>query len=518
MRSDRQYPRSRAGMVVRLLLAGLGLALILVGVHNARDNQRALEIVPRPASQAERAKGIVRGLATFYPEGAQPVPPCIASWKSGKSSKSTHFSGDNRVVLEGGDSYVLSETQKIELFRNEPPARPTNGGPVAKAYLSRIKPDVKTFSSVRCLSEREPVWLEACLSGKMLVGCAAPEDPILLTVGGAGVRKTYLTSHAQGGVALVVLGLTLILFAVASSFVHARAVITALAKQRGVSGPGVLLIVYIAIGVLGTIGASFAWPTIYGPWIFGVFVGILLLSLVVLAVVRVRTLGAARRVLLDTETTGLGSATAGEGELAVRVAPDAETVEGFRAGERHAIVRFHIVEGYEFKNSSNKTSTQVRDVAKSGFPKHVPIVDGTGRGVLAVEHCQIDGPAEPEITWAEGVPNAPPWLTDAVGALPRSASHRYYTAKWVVVEPGEPLLIYGGLERVLPSTVGAPDVAAYRFDPNIPLIRGREDAPALAYLGLESALLRAIAIERSALLFSLIAAGGSLIAVWFIFS
>lgn len=170
------------------------------------------------------------------------------------------------------------------------------------------------------------------------------------------------------------------------------------------------------------------------------------------------------------------------------------------------------------KNSNGKTSVQEREVLASGYPKFVPILDGTGRGVLSVEHCRVDAGEEPPITWADGAPAAPAWFFEAVSVLPRSDTHRFYRAHWVVVERGEPLLIYGGVDRVLPSSVGVPDGAAYRFDPNIPLVRGREDEPAFAYVGLESALLGAIARERVALALSLLAWGGAVAAAWVAFA
>ncbi len=514
----RQQQRSSTGGLLRVMLTLLGLVAIAIGVHNAQANEADLRRIPFPASKAERAKGVVRGLATFHPGGTFPVPPCIAGWKSGKNTKHTHFSGDNRVELEGGETYELSETQKIELFRNEPPRRPTGGDAATVSYLQRIKPDVREFQSIRCLSETEAVWVEACTKGKTLIGCDAPQDPILLTVGGPSVRATYLTSHAQGALALIVLGAVLALLGVTAWFVHLRAVVKLLARKRGVSPPGVLLFVYIAIGAVGSLASSFAWTTIYGPWFFCVFVAIFFSSVAVLVVTRLRTLGAARRILLDTETSGLADAAAPDRELAVRVAPDAPQVEGFRHGEQHAIVRFRIVEGWAFKSSNNKTSVHEREVVASGYPKYIPILDGTGRGVLAIEHCRIDGGAEPPITWQDGMPSAPSWLASAIGTLPRSETHRYYRAEWVVAERDDPLLIYGGVDRVLPSSVGVPDGAAYRFDPNIPLVRGRDGDPAFAYVGLESSLLAALARERAALALALLAGAGAVAATWVSFA
>jgi hypothetical protein len=495
--------RLRSKLLVFPFVA-LAMFAMVFGVWNALDNAHALAIVGKPT----KANGMVRGLATFRPEGTYPVPPCIASYKRGKSTNHTHFSGDNRVRFDDGAEYVLPETQKIEFFQNDGPERAAGKAlsTATRSYLSRIKPDVKEFQSVACLTPNEKVWVEACVYDGALVGCADRADPVLLTVGGADARTSYVMSHAHGSIALALLGFGVLLLVVTAPYRHGRRVVRDLARRHGVTGAETFAIVLFAIGALGSFISLATWSTQYGPWFLCAFVALLAILTLSTTIGRLRILGAARRALIATETTQLNSEQGLDRELAVHVAEDAPPIEGFRGGDRHAIVRFRIVESYAEKQGS-KTVVATRDVLEGVYPKLVPIVDASGRGMLALDHCTIDVPDQKEALWV-GRPTSPSWFSETFELEP-SPTHRGYVAFWGAVQPGDPLLIHGGVERVRPATVGAAENPGYRAPDEIPLVRGQEHAPAIAYVGTEATLTRGIATERVALIILVLLSGGA---------
>lgn len=87
--------------------------------------------------------------------------------------------------------------------------------------------------------------------------------------------------------------------------------------------------------------------------------------------------------------------------------------------------------------------------------------------------------------WPEGVPPSPGWFAQVVPRLERSETHVSYGAVLTVLEPGDPLLIFGAVERVPP--------------PAAPLVRGTPGAQTIVHVGLESSLLAGIGTERTVL-------------------
>lgn len=80
-------------------------------------------------------------------------------------------------------------------------------------------------------------------------------------------------------------------------------------------------------------------------------------------------------------------------------------------------------------------------------------------------------------------------------------THNYYFVEWKVVDPGEPLLIYGSFERVAASNVGEPEPAAHPFGSDLPMVRCVPGNVAYAYVGDEETLL--LRIRRETLVASI---------------
>ncbi len=132
-------------------------------------------------------------------------------------------------------------------------------------------------------------------------------------------------------------------------------------------------------------------------------------------------------------------------------------------------------------------------------PPQIALEDATGRGVLDVDD-------EPTVTWG-GPTTAPDWLPHRFGdQIVRSPDHRSFDVVWGTVDAGEPLLVYGDVERVMPSAVSAPTEArqdGYRVAADVPLVRAKEGRTAVAHVGTEAALLSMMGRERVAVTFVL---------------
>ncbi|MBI2388830.1 MAG: hypothetical protein HYV09_04355 [Deltaproteobacteria bacterium] len=490
-----------------LLSTGLTVFGLSLGAHWVEVLRTAPH--PTPPSQDD---GPVRALATFHPQGQWPVPPCLFRWKKGKNTVTTHLSGDNRVELEDGRSLVLSEQQKIEFLAAEEPQNPQGASEVADRYWKHGHGGLQTSSRV-CLGETEKVWVEGCVRAGQLERCAG-KDTVLLTPGGASARRSFLLARAHGAIGVVLVAVALWAGVVHVSFRMSRSSLEDLARRRG-QLKSIAPSVVAGVAGVGTLFTAATWGGFHGPWsTFGVAV-VFVCAMLLASLGRLRVLGAARRFVADTRTSSLHAPDAGVSELAARVANDASPIEGFEQGRRHAFVQFVVRETFmTIKN--NKATTDTREVARGMFPPHVPIEDASGRGMLELARCSVDVEGAPPtipLDWQ------PPWFAALVGELPRSPGHQRFAVEWVAIDPGDPLLIYGGVERVSPEKVGAPMTAEYRGDPQVPVVRGKDESPAIVHVGDEATLLRGIDRERRARMVSiaLIVAGlvgGAAAFVW----
>ncbi len=475
-----------------LLLPAMGLfaAASVFGPRYVAD----LRVLDKTAIPAEGIDGSVRSFATFHPEGATPVPPCLVRWKRGKNYTYTHMSGDNRVELSNGRKLFFSVRQRLEFFLDAGPFRPRaqdHTHAQSDAYWREIQPDV-TYQEKSCLSESEIVWIEGCVKGDQLVACKNQDDGVLINPGGPKRYRMYTMCRAHGTVGLGMLGAVFMVLALNAKFRVSRRVVEDLARWRNIM-PGQAASVVAAVLSFVTLISLFLWSTSFGPWFaLAGATGIIFASLVV-AIMRLRVLGAAGRLLREMQTSPLHSRETGTRELAVRIAPDAPTVAGFRPGEQYAMVQFQIKEICKVQ-SGNKTTTHQRDVAEGSFPRNVQVVDASGPGMLDTGHIVLD--AEPQMNMRSAELQQPDWLAQVIGQLPRAPTHDEYVVSYRVAKPGDPLLIYGGVERVRADLVGASVPVQYRQTQDIPLIRGSAASPVLVHVGDEAALLSGVRMER----------------------
>lgn len=473
----------------KLLAVGmlaLGLVLPAIGAERYSENLSLRKVVPI----ATWKDGVVRGLGAFQPIAPVAVPPCLAHWKPGKNTRWVHFSGDNRVTFPDGRTLTLPEREKIEFFENDGPRLPDSSTrAAATSYFRKIAPGVSSWSQ-ECLSAKEPVWVEGCVQGEELVPCKG-QQTILLTAGGAPVRAAWFTGRMAGGIALGALGVFLLTAGAVTTFQRERSTVIALARRRGISSGFTVLSALLIASIIATISGAIGWASSPGPWILTGAVGFLLAASILLGLRRMRLLSVVRRLLVDTRNTSLASAPADVNELAVRIPDDVSTVEGFRPSERHAVVKYRITERYVQPFGQQERVIE-RTVAEGAHPRRIAIEDASGRGLLDLAHCELDVAPETPIDSLEALPQ---WIE----SLPRSPQHVSYQVQWSVAAPGESLLIYGGVERVMPPSSDGQVVADYRQSPECPMVAGLEEDPIIAFVGDEQQLLAEVRRELLAL-------------------
>ncbi len=493
-------------LVITLVLFVGGVGLAVLGVHRVFTlffgDAVPMKIAATPASSAERRAGVVRGYATILGDGQAPLPPCLVSHKVGKNKKWMHLTGDAtvRLISDGLELHLPGGT-RVELFNDTFP----NGGGITQAVYDRVHarlPHLREKGAWRisCVGPRDQVWIEGCTQGGQLGACAGV-DKVVITPGDPALRVAWEKSRVMRWGAAALFGLLVALRLAAAAFGYPREVVLALARHegRGAVEPSGAYWAVLAVFCLGLpITFSFAeW--VFGPWVTGGAIVGLSLLFVIAMVMRVITLGRARRILVGTATTRLYDAEGARRELAVRVTDDAPTIEGFRPGARHAFVRFTIDEQVA-ETIGNKTRTSSQIVAQGSHPRYVPIQDTSGRGMLDLRHCVLDVLDEPDNQFQPE--HVPPWLPQTLEQpIVRSSGHRGFTVTWKALDVGEPLLVFGPLERVMPGDVGATleGREGYREPATVPIVRGSEGTRAIAYVGDERHLLTRITLERGGL-------------------
>jgi hypothetical protein len=482
--------KGRSSLLLLLPAMGLFAAAAILGPRYVAD----LRVLDKTVIPPEGTDGTVRSYATFHPEGATPVPPCLVRWKQGKIYNYTSMSGDNRVELPNGRKLVFNAHQRLEFFLDTVPFQPRaqdHTHELSEAYWRKIQPDA-TYHAKLCLTESEIIWLEGCVQGDQLVACDNQDDGLLINPGGPKRHRMYTLSRAHGTIGLGMLGAVFLILALNAKIRVSRRLVEDLARWRNIV-PGQTAGAIAAVFLFVTLFSLVLWATAFGPWFAFAGAMVIILASLVAAIMRLRVLGAARRLLHEMQTSRLHSRETGTRELAVRIAPDAPTVAGFRPGDQYALVQFQIKEFYK-EQLDNKTTTKQRDLAQGSFPRHVQVVDASGPGMLETGHCVLD--AEPQMKLQSAELQQPEWLVQVIGQLPRSPTHEEYAVDWRVAQPGDPLLIYGGVERVRPDLVGASVPAQYRQTPELPLIRGSAASPALVHVGDEATLLSSVKMER----------------------
>src|SRR5262249_21704099 len=122
-------------------------------------------------------------------------------------------------------------------------------------------------------------------------------------------------------------------------------------------------------------------------------------------------------------------------------------------------------------------------------PAKLAIQDAMGGGEISLDHAMLDVPADPPTrTTAERLP---PWVHEG-GALPSlSASSDGLRLATTILEPGEPILVFGEIER---TGKGAPD-AVYREHREDTRIAGTPASPVIVHVGSRAQVARAIRDE-----------------------
>lgn len=508
-------------------LIALGLALAALGAvqfaRGAFGPAPAHERVARPSSAEERAAGVVRGFATLRETGPKPLPPCLITHKKGKKTRTIHVNGDVAVTMKGGESLRIPDRATVEFFHDEFPFGAGIGQDVYDRVHARY-PELRGSGSwkIGCVGPAEPIWLEGCADAAgELTGCDGPH--VLLTPSGPRRRAAWEIAGVVRWAALSLLGLLAALRVLAFITSYPREVVVALATPEGSSPPsattryGFAVFLTIALPISLGIGTE----TELGAWLtVAILFAFAILFLVGLGS-RLGVLGRALRRLVSTETSRLHDRAGqghegGAGELAVRIAADAPTLEGFREGARHAFVRCSIQESYE-RSSGDKTVLGTRAIGGAAAPRYVPIEDESGRGLLDTRGCALEVLEEPA-TW---LLSTPAWLEGALGKpLTPGPDHRAFNVTWKALDPGEPLLLFGAVERASPGDAGAVIEMAegYRQPSTVPIVRSSGEEQLIAYVGderlLVSHLRRERAVAAALLVIVPIVAGAFALALW----
>lgn len=481
------------GSAVACVVGGLRVHAILLA-----PDATALRVASTPTA-AEREKGVVRGRATLVAATPKDLPACLVSHKKGKNTAWVTLRGDLTAHL-GDETYELPTRTSIEFLEH---LRPTNAGLPSSVFASvhQAMPHLAKSGAykITCLGPEEPVWIEACKRGEALVPCAGA-DAVVLTVGGGAARADWERSYGVAWGVLALFGAVVFLRLAMVPFTYAREVVDTLAAHGGRAAPagdGVYWTLLMVNVLLLPIAFAF-WKSPIGPYVSGAVVLGLVGSFLVATARRLPRLVAARRVLRGSRTAPLHGVDPGaRRELAVRVTADAATLVG-PTGGRHAYIRCSVQENVAEK-SGTKTVLRMRPAGSGMMPRAIPIEDASGRGWLDLQHCELDSGDEPAVDLHAG--NIPPWLPELLGhPLEAGPGHRHWTLTWKAIDPGEPLLLYGAVERALPGAADAVVEArhGYREPATVPVVRGSAEARTVAYVGDEGHLLQAIRLELGA--------------------
>jgi hypothetical protein len=446
----------------------------------------------------EGKDGELRALVTFRPEGANPLPPCLAYFKSGKNYNYRNFHGDNVVVFANGRSLPVKERQTVEFFQNEQPFRPRKSDAyTAKAdeYFRRENSSVSSYSFLHCLSDSEKVWIEGCVKNGQIVGCGGPRSEVTITPGGPEIRRRYIFIHAIGGLALILLGAGAIFLGLIEHHRYSGRLLDELARRQTGRMPRDTTTSIAGLCGIVCMFSLFAWPSTPGPLItlLGTIAAIVVMF--VEAIGRIRVLRAGRGYLDSKVTAPLHSPPQNNQEWVVEVPPNAATYDGFYLGSRHALVQFEITEHYVLDSGGKRLKTR-RPVAKYNFPQALAIVDASGPGILDTSHCLIEGQKMPEIELSDSA--RPAWFTEIMKAIPRAPLHEKYVIQWSVIELGDRLLIHGDAGRIRSETLGVSMPGGYRAIPEVPQIRGNAGTSAIVCVGDKSKLRSGIGAELRA--------------------
>lgn len=513
--------RSLLGWLFFLVFGLGGAVAFVVGVVRAQaillGPDATVGRVASAPTAAERAKGVVRGRATLVPATPKDLPACLVSHKKGKNTAWVTLRGDLTARV-GDETLALPSSSSLEFLEH---LRPTNAGLASSVFASvhQAMPQLAKSGGykITCLGPEEPVWIEACRRGEDLVPCAGTKA-VVLTVGGGAARADWERSYGVAFGVLALFGAVLFLRVVMVPFTYAREVVETLAVHGGRRPPGGDGVYWTVLMVnLLLLPISFAfWGSPIGPWITGGVVGGLVASFLVASARRLPRLLTARRVLRASRTAPLHTADPGaRRELAVRVTTDAPTIVGPTGGQ-HAYLRCSLQEAYA-ERSGSKTVVRMRAAGSGMMPRAVPIEDDSGRGWLDLQHCILDSGDEPSVDLDAG--NLPPWLPELLGrSVEAGPGHRHFTLTWKALDPGEPLLLYGGVERALPGAADAVVEArhGYREPATVPIVRGTPDARTVAYVGDELHLLGALRLElvaRTAVTLLMLAAAAAWLAI-----
>lgn len=505
---DRGLAQSKA--LPRLAVGAVLLAVVASCALMVRESWYVLRFGFAPSSslvrlgrnpgQKELEGGRTRGVAKVSAVPGAPYGACRARQRSKKGGSFKHVRdahGGSIVTFEDGSQWQVPASTNVEFGPWTPDPLPRDPD---DAELVRFLQGIGEMShsgtmELFCLHQEEVVYVHACAGpARTLVACDGESAVVMSPGRSVEPIRTAIRARVVGAISGIGFGVLVVALMARLAVRVPREIVSMLAayaKGRPwsrFSRPVIWFWLPILVGVPAFLLCRLGVPGhVLGPWLSLILVIVLTGLYAEWTLRRLVELAAARRVVSRTTTTLLRSPVTGERcELSLRVTPDAPTYVG-PSGGMHAAIRVVIAE----------------DPEENDIPGAIPVQDASGRGLLDLRGCVLD--VMPDLANEPMTPSAAEKLLADLGVKAEvirikgnKGGTRPVTVSWYSLDPGDPLLVYGSIERVLPSEAGVAGDPGYRDGVPQPVVRARSK-DVVVYMGQEALLLRRITRELGVL-------------------
>lgn len=394
-------------------------------------------------------EGLVHGPATLRPAVEGHLPICRMAYGGGKTTRRVTVHDAQHVAFRDGRRFVLPASVSVATRKIAAPSRaPTPAQRARGLALQRLAADEDV--EMTCLGPDDLVYAHGCVASHApgVLGTCPGEDELLITAGASG--RLLVDSRASQAVAFVGLALvgSLLIAVGAWRFVvfPSGNAFTCLAGAAAPSGRGrrprpwhgALLggMVVVAAVVLVDAGRT------EGFYVLACAALAAVAGFIAVAWRRLRAVGRARRAVQTTARRRLADPGDALVTIVARVARDAPRVDSPVAGHAHAFVRFEVRE--DTKEGKQVTTTHVLTVDEPG---HLQVEDDSGRALLSMEDRQLAPRSPPDGFILDPRGPWPAWLAEPLSRLAASPGHVRFVARWMRLERGDPLVLFGAVRR-----------------------------------------------------------------------
>ncbi len=495
-------------------------ALARQGLERVTDASDPLQRLRRPLSDSERAAGRVMGVGSF--RGAYDPPVCFIAHQHYVSGKNGGWRDDQTAwMAESATLTIDGRTWSVDpnALRFDPHEVEVASGEFEERLRQRNAGFLEGGRLVHeCVPTERPVFVDACVSdaGGVLARCA-DGDVTTITLGDVTPGRR-IRSRAEGAAARLTAGLVALL-CVAGYLWRVLRAGTLVEPLRAWTGAPptpsrkVPVIAAIAVIVSAWIVVLLATSTadeINDPYLVGYGFGAMMLVVTALAALFLRDRRSALSLALQAceraQTSRLADVGEGDAELAVRVRPDAPTVQ-IPDHAPHAFVRVSIK-----RIVHAGRTTQTFPLHTASWPSKIPIEDASGPGILDLTGAELDLRSTfRDVRNPEAQRILAAYAQTPFGDPARGLMYTSLEIEESFLDAGEHAYLMGSIRRVHDPAVSA----LYREMGTVPFIRSSLPVRLVMHAGSERSLIQSLRRERavvSAILAMLAAASMSLLA------